>query len=158
MTSRVPGLTAVVLAAAIAVVPPAAAQSQRQRPPRPAPATPAAPAPPPVMQECPRRSPLPPPLMLRVDPGRTGYVILGRCFGVDRERLQVYERGTAVPPAAVTSLSDLRIEVRSTPQGVVQHKVAVGGAESNVVTTTHCRCNERGICDASGHCACHDAS
>jgi hypothetical protein len=35
-----------------------------------------------------------------------------------------------VPPAAVTSLSDLRIEVRSTPQGVVQHKVAVGACHA----------------------------
>jgi hypothetical protein len=60
-----------------------------------------------------------------------------------------------VPPAAVTSLSDLRIEVRSTPQGVVQHTVVVAGALSNVLTTTHCRCNERGVCDASGACACH---
>jgi hypothetical protein len=112
------------------------------------------------MQECtpPGASaaqPMPPPVVLRVDPTSTGYVVLGRCFGTDRERLRVFEDGTVVPPAAVTGLTDLQIEVRSAPQGIVQHKVAVGAAESNALTVTHCRCNEHGICDASGRCACH---
>lgn len=94
------------------------------------------------------------PVVLRVEPGPAGYVILGRCFGQDRAALRVYEGTAAVPTALVASMSDRRIEVRSKPQGIVQHKVGIGGVESNPVTATHCRCNEHGACDARGVCAC----
>lgn len=145
MTSRTFGVVALVLASLLGAER-AAAQGPRERPGRPAA---------PFAAECGARGPSATPVISRVDPGPTGYVIVGRCFGQDRAALRVWEGTAAVPTALVASMTDRRIEVRSTPQGVVEHRVGIGGTDSNVVTVTHCRCDGHGVCDARGVCTCH---
>ncbi len=146
MASRT--LAALVLASLCAAEP-AAAQPPRPREPLP---RPAARAPECVPAPGAQR---PTPVVSSVLPHAAGYVIHGRCFGEDRALLQVYEGTAAVPTALVRSLRPQQIEVGSTPQGIVPHKVVIGGVESNVIQTTHCRCSGHGTCDARGVCACH---
>jgi hypothetical protein len=80
--------------------------------------------------------PVTPPVLVRVEPTSGGYALVGRNFGSDPARVVVYEGGSRVSTFAVTLTAD-RISVRSTPTGLVQHRVEVGGASSGSLSFTH---------------------
>ena len=75
------------------------------------------------------------PVLARVEPTADGYALVGKGFGTNRSRLQVFEGSTQV--GTLVSLADDRIVVRSRPSGVVQHRVVVGGLPSATVVFTH---------------------
>ena len=75
-----------------------------------------------------------PPVLSRAERTAEGYALIGRGFGVDQSKVQVFEGDTPVPPAAIISLTDDRIVVRSRVTGTVQHKVDVGGLASQAIT------------------------
>jgi hypothetical protein len=77
------------------------------------------------------------PTLSKVEPTADGYVLAGKGFGGDRARVQVLENGAALPAAAVVSLTDERILVRSRPAGRVEHRVVVAGRASAGVTFGH---------------------
>ena len=78
-----------------------------------------------------------PPILTRVEPTADGYALVGMGFGTDRSKVQVFEGATPVAPAAIASLTNDRIAVRSKPVGKVAHKVVVGGQASRVVVYNH---------------------
>lgn len=61
-----------------------------------------------------------------------GYELTGRGFGRDKAKVQVFEGMTQVASAAIMSVADDLIVVRSKPNGMVQHRVVVGGQSSTM--------------------------
>ncbi len=77
------------------------------------------------------------PVIGKVEPTADGYALVGKGFGTDSKRVEVFEWKTQVPASAITFLANDRIVVRSRATGTVEHRVVVGGQASQVVTFEH---------------------
>lgn len=75
------------------------------------------------------------PVLSRVERTPDGYALVGRGFGTDRSRLQVFEGNAQI--GTIVSLANDRIVVRSQPSGTTQHRVVVGGLPSATLSFTH---------------------
>ena len=75
----------------------------------------------------------PPPTIAAISRSDLGYVIVGTGFGTDRSRLSIAEDARVVPTASIVTLTNNRIDVRSTPTSDVAIRVSVAGKTSNAV-------------------------
>jgi hypothetical protein len=75
------------------------------------------------------------PVLSRVERTPDGYALVGRGFGTDRSRLQVFEGNAQI--GTIVSLAADRVVVRSQPSGTTQHRVVVGGLPSATLSFTH---------------------
>jgi hypothetical protein len=66
------------------------------------------------------------PAITGITPLFHGYAIIGRGFGADARRVAVAENGTLLPPGAIVSVAENRIDVRSTAAGGFSVVVRVG--------------------------------
>jgi hypothetical protein len=74
------------------------------------------------------------PAITGITPLFHGYAIIGRGFGADARRVAVAENGTLLPPDAVLSVAENRIEVRSTTADTSTVLVRVGAMLSTPAT------------------------
>ncbi len=75
-----------------------------------------------------------PPVLSRAERTAEGYGLIGRGFGTDQSKVQVFEGDAPVPASAIVSMADDRILVRSRVTGTIQHKIVVGGLSSQAIT------------------------
>ncbi len=77
------------------------------------------------------------PVIGKVEPTADGYALVGRGFGTESKRVEVFEGKTQLPASAITSVANDRIVVRSRATGKIEHRVVVGGLASQAVTFEH---------------------
>lgn len=76
-----------------------------------------------------------PPALTRIVPTSYGYDLIGTGFGLDKNKVQIFEGATQLTGSAVVSLAGDKIAVQSKPSGSVQHKVVVAGQSSGLSFT-----------------------
>lgn len=73
--------------------------------------------------------------LTRVVPTSYGYDLIGTGFGIDKNKLQIFEGVTQLTGSAVISLAGDKIAVQSKPSGSVLHKIVVAGQSSGLSYT-----------------------